>query len=239
VKAALAIAALLVATVASAQQASRPGPYVIDIRGAMSGIPSASAFLPVVPPATLVPKRGFGIDVGGQVYLFNLGAARVGLGVDVVNARGTVTTSVAPSTSTTGTSTPSPSPTTPSTSSPATPPALSATSSISVASHVSIVSPQLSFNWGSRDGWSYLSAGYGSARISSEASGQAAAPASGAVTLTSESKAADAINYGGGARWFIKEHLAVGFDFRFQRIAKTLTRPATKVTVLSVGVSVR
>ena len=88
-KAALAIAVLLVSTAAFAQTSpGPPGPYVVDVRGAMSGIPSASAFFPALPGATLVPKRAFGVGVGGSVYLFKLGAARVGIGVDVASTRG-------------------------------------------------------------------------------------------------------------------------------------------------------
>ena len=238
-KVALAIAAVLVSTAAFAQTSpGPPGPFVVDVRGAMSGIPSESAFFPTVPAATLVPKRAFGLGVGGSVYLFKLGPARVGFGVDFANARGTSSTPAIPTTSTTTT----PGGTAPSTTtgtSSSVPPTLDPKGGIGVTTHVSVLSPQISFNFGTRDGWSYLSAGYGSASIRSEASGQAAAPQSGALTLTNDSERADAINYGGGARWFIKEHLAVGFDFRFQRLGKTFTRPATKFTVLSVGVSVR
>ena len=238
-KAALAIAAVLVSTAALAQTSpGPPGPYVVDVRGTMSGIPSESAFFPTVPPATLVPKRAFGFGVGGGVYLFKLGPARVGFGVDFANARGTSSTPATATTTTTTTSGGSTPATTTGTAS-SVPPALDPRGGIDVTTRVSVVSPQISFNFGTREGWSYLSAGYGSASIKSEASGQSAAPRSAALTLTNDSERADAINYGGGARWFIKEHLAVGFDFRFQRLGRTFARPATKFTVLSVGVSVR
>ena len=238
-RAALTIAVLLVSTAAFAQTSpGPPGPYVVDVRGAMSGIPSASGFFPTVPGGTLVPKRAFGVGVGGSVYLFNLGAARVGVGVDVASTRGIARTPATKTTTASSGSIPTAS-TTGSATTPAVPATLDANGGIDVTTHISVVSPQISFNFGSRDGWSYLSLGYGSAGIRSEASGQALAPQSGALTLTNESERADAINYGGGARWFIKEHLAVGFDFRFQRVAKTFARPATKFTVLSVGVSVR
>ena len=232
-KAALAIAAVLVSTAAFAQTSpGPPGPYVIDVRGVMSGTPSASAFLPPVPAATLVPRRGFGIGIGGSVYAFHLGAARLGLGVDVANIRGTATTPAPPTTSSSTSSS--------STTTTAAGGFLSTQAAISMATRITIISPQLSFNFGTRDGWSYLSAGYGSAHIRSEASGQeAVGPLTGAVTLVQDSKRADAINYGGGARWFIKDHLGVGFDFRFQRVAKTFRTPGTKMTVLSVGVALR
>jgi len=40
------------------------------------------------------------------------------------------------------------------------------------------------------------------------------------------------------APWFI-EHIAVGFDLRFHRIAAVGTQPTTRVFALSVGLSVR
>ena len=33
------------------------------------------------------------------------------------------------------------------------------------------------------------------------------------------SASSSAINAGGGARWFLKRHLAMGFDIRFHKIA--------------------
>ena len=60
---------------------------------------------------------------------------------------------------------------------------------------MNVVAPQLSFNFGTSDGWSYLSVGAGTARVNAEATGSSSA-----------------INAGGGARWFMKRHLAVGFD---------------------------
>ena len=64
------------------------------------------------------------------------------------------------------------------------------------------IAPQLSFNFGTSDGWSYLSVGAGTARVKAVASASSSA-----------------INAGGGARWFMNRHLAVGFDVRFHKIA--------------------
>lgn len=140
-----------------------PGPYfVIDVRGATSGIPTSIGLYPTVPTGGHVPSRGFGFDVGGHVYLFNLGAARVGLGVSVIGVRGTATDATAT---------------------------------------MGIAAPQVSFNFGTSDGWSYLSVGAGTARVNAEETGSSTA-----------------INAGGGARWFIKRHLGVGFDLRLHRV---------------------
>lgn len=141
-----------------------PGPYfVVDVRGATSGIPTSIGLYPTVPEGGQVPSRGFGYDAGAHAYLFNLGTVRIGLGVSVIGVRGTATDADAT---------------------------------------MRILAPQLSFNFGTSDGWSYLSVGAGTARVDAEETGSSSA-----------------INAGGGARWFIKRHLGVGFDIRLHRIA--------------------
>jgi hypothetical protein len=227
---AVAIAALLMPTPAAAQSSppSTPGPYVIDIRAPMSGLPSTSGFHPVLPANTLVPKRGFGLGVGGHVHVASLGVSRVGVGLDVLRTRGTAVTPVTPSTSTTGAGTSSSSGT-----------SLSTAGQIDVAMTMTAVAPQLSFNFGTREGWSYLSGGYGVAQIRTEATGEQESPLTGRTTLVRDDGRSASINYGGGARWFIRDRVAVGFDLRFHRIAAVGTRPVAKLVVASVGLSVR
>ena len=226
---AVAIAALLMSTPAAAQLSppSTPGPYVIDIRAPMSGLPSTSGFHPVLPANTLVPKRGFGLGVGGHVYVVRLGVSRVGLGVDVLRVRGTAVTPATSSTSPANTGPPSSSD------------ALSTAGQIDVAMTMTAVAPQLSFNFGTREGWSYLSGGYGVAQIRTEATGEQESPLTGRTTLVRDDGRSASINYGGGARWFIRDRVAVGFDLRFHRIAAVGTRPVAKLVVASVGLSVR
>ena len=228
-KAGLSIAALFISTAAFAQPSSSPGPYVIDVRGVMSGLPSSGVFHPVVPVATLLPRRGFGFGAGAHVYLLKLGAARIGIGAEMARTRGTATTPAPTSTSTTTTTT----------SSTTTRPALITSAAIDTATTVTLVVPEVSFNFGTRDGWSYLSAGYGTARIHGSASGELTGPLTGSATLVHAEGRASAINYGGGARWFIREHMAVGFDLRFHRVAAVGTQPGVRVFALSVGLSVR
>jgi hypothetical protein len=227
---AVAIAALLMSTPAAAQSSppTTPGPYVIDIRAPMSGLPSTSGFHPVLPANTLVPKRGFGLGVGGHVYVARLGVSRVGVGVDVLGVRGTAVTPATPSTSATSTST--------SSSSGA---SFSTAGQIDVAMTMTAVAPQVSFNFGTREGWSYLSGGYGVAQIRTEATGEQESPLTGRTTLVRDDGRRASINYGGGARWFIRDRVAVGFDLRFHRIAAVGTRPVAKLVVASVGLSVR
>jgi len=227
---AVAIAALLMSTPAAAQSSppSAPGPYVIDIRAPMSGLPSTSGFHPVLSANTLVPKRGFGLGVGGHVYVASLGVSRLGVGVDVLRVRGTAVTPATPSTSATGTGTPSSSGA-----------LLSTAGQIDVAMTMTAIAPQLSFNFGTREGWSYLSAGYGAAQMRTTATGEQQAPLTGRTTLVRDDGRSAAVNYGGGARWFIRGHAAVGFDLRFLKIAAVGTRPSTTLVVASVGLSVR
>ena len=180
----------------------------------------------MLPVSTLVPKRGFGIGAGAHVYPLRLGAARVGFGVDMARARGTASTAAHTASTTTSSSASATS-------------ALSASSAIDTSTTVTLMSPQVSFNFGSRDGWSYLSAGYGTVRIRGTASGQPIGSVTGSVTLVRDEGRAAAINYGGGARWFVREHAAVGFDLRFHRVAAIGSQPGTRIFALSVGLSVR
>lgn len=97
----------------------------------------------------------------------------------------------------------------------------------------SAVSSQLSFNFGGRDGWSYLSGGIGRARLGLHPR-DADAP---------RPRAADTLNYGGGARWFVNRRVAFSLDLRFYALSPlpaTATEPAmarTTIMVLSAGAS--
>ena len=161
-----------------------PGPYVVDVRGVTIGIPASPGLYPGLGDQFTVPARGFGFDVGGHVYLFNLGPARLGLGVNVIRVRGTATDADAT---------------------------------------FQTVAPQLSFNFGTSDGWSYLSLGAGTARVEAIETGSSSA-----------------INAGGGARWFMKRHLAIGFDIRVHMIAADgdIMGKSTQVSA-SVGLSLK
>ena len=224
---------VLAGTPASAQITAPdpPGPYVIDVRGATSAIPQDAGFFPPVPTATLIPSRGYGIDVGAHVYLMRLGSGRLGIGANVLRVRGTASPK-APSSGSTSASTPAPRlpPTTP-----------------DVDATLTTVAPQLSFNFGSADGWSYVSAGLGRAHMTT---GSSAFGGEGSGTDLTPARSVDggtrsSLNVGGGARWFTKRHLAYSFDVRFHIVsagAEQGTSPATPRTTLvaaSVGISLR
>jgi hypothetical protein len=182
------VALALCAAPAAAQQPISG--FVVDVRGATSGLPKETAFFPGIPTETVVPARGFGFDVGGHVYLLKLGPSKLGVGANYVKVRGTTP---------------------------------------GIVSNLEVLAPQVSFNFGGANGWSYLSAGLGRASIRTEAE-----RASG--TDVAESGGLNAINYGGGARWFLVRHVAVGFDLRVHRVSGP---PKANFFAASVGFSVR
>ena len=156
-----------------------------------------------------LPTRGFGLVVGAHWYPLRLGIMTLGLGGELSKAsRGRTTT--------TGTET--------------------APVEVGVNTRFSAVSPQISFNFGARDGWSYISGGIGWSTYTSE---NAEHP------LPDPDSATKTINYGGGARWFAKKHLAFGFDVRFYAVnpqLATATRPAfPRMTLVALcgGISIR
>lgn len=99
------------------------------------------------------------------------------------------------------------------------------------------ISPQLSLNFGNGNGWSYISGGIGQSTWS-------IVPA-GADPLPSDTDRMRTVNYGGGARWFAKKHLAFSFDVRFYQIDPGTPylgypgSPRTTLLILGAGVSVK
>jgi hypothetical protein len=99
------------------------------------------------------------------------------------------------------------------------------------------IAPQLSFNFGTGNGWSYLSGGLGRSTWGLKVQGDQDAFADTDPLKT--------INYGGGARWFIKPHLAFSFDVRFYAINPGTAdgarpgSPRTTLLVIGAGVSVK
>jgi hypothetical protein len=171
-----------------------------------------------MPASTAVPSRSWGIDAGAHVYPMQLGPARLGFGATYLRARGTASPPAPASTSgTSGSAAPASTP--------------------EVAALVTAFGPQVSANFGSRAGWSYLSAGIARAQISTRASAFGTTPA-----RLLESGARRAINVGGGARWFARPRLAFSFDVRFHIVGAggdAAPTPRTTLVGASVGLSLR
>jgi len=102
----------------------------------------------------------------------------------------------------------------------------------------STFSPQLSLNFGNGHGWSYLSGGIGISNWAVVPEGQEG--------FGADSESLRTINYGGGARWFAKSHLAFSLDVRFYGIAPgtpflagQLGSPRTTLLVIGAGISLK
>lgn len=100
------------------------------------------------------------------------------------------------------------------------------------------LAPQLSFNFGTGTGWSYISGGLGQSTWAVVPQGQEG--------FAADSEKLKTINYGGGARWFMKTHLAFSFDVRFYAInpgtpfvVGALGSPRTTLLVIGAGISVK
>ena len=101
-----------------------------------------------------------------------------------------------------------------------------------------LVAPQVSLNFGSPRGWSYISGGVGVATVAGRLRGRA-----GVIDLETDSGALMAFNIGAGARWFFLSRMAFTFDLRFHRYGAggeaDAPTPAGTVGSASVGVSFR
>ncbi len=202
---------LLFPASAGAQTPQRPvGPFVADVRGVFArhkAEPSVANDLAVV--AANVPERSFGLSGGVHFYPFRLKKVTFGFGGEFLIGGGSRT--VDPT-------------------SPTDPP------SPVVRRHFSALAPQLSFNFGHRNGWSYISGGIGRSKLYVDREDDPVSDAPGRQT----------INYGAGARWFINHHLAFSVDIRWYAVspqpatpAGGVAQPRTTVMVLSGGIGLR
>ena len=100
-----------------------------------------------------------------------------------------------------------------------------------------LLAPQVSFNFGTPQGWSYVSGGAGAGALRGRfdaGDGEASQSRASGVLAT--------LNVGAGARWFITSHVAVSFDLRLHRIGANADgeggpTSATIVGAASVGLS--
>jgi hypothetical protein len=181
-----AIMLWLLAPVAAAAQEPPPkiGPFVVDLQGTIPRFPRQNDQLAKSRGLDLrdLPGTGLGLHGGAHVYPLRWRAVTFGLGVDLTIAR-------------------------------AHQEALQfnvGDFSREVTERFTHVAPELSFNFGDGDGWSYLSGGMGRSTWSLQVAGDAPTAANSERLTT--------INYGGGARWFSTPHLAFSFDVRFYAI---------------------
>lgn len=188
----------------------RIGLFVVDARMALPSFKQdvlVAASLGVDP--LILPTRGLGIVAGAHVFPFRKGSFALGIGGEMLRARASKTAKATTK---------------------------DAEDGPTLKNRWSNVSPQVSLNFGSKDGWSYVTIGSGPSKLTFELEEEPQPdPESGARTL----------NYGGGARWFAKKHLAFTLDLRFYAVSPLeattgrIATPRMRLMVFSGGVSIR
>lgn len=206
----LAVAICSIFEVAAHAQVEEPiGRFAADVRITWARFkedPGIAAALGV--SAANLPTRGLGLVMGAHWYPLRLRGVTVGVGGELLSARDTRT--LQPTTE-------------------------DGEEGPTVQTRLSSISPQVSLNFGKKDGWSYISAGIGSAGFTSERIDVPVGDGTRARTL----------NYGGGARWFTNKRLAVSIDLRFYSVSAQPAAPArpafpkSKMMVISGGIAVR
>ena len=205
---ALMLAVLIGIGRAEAQPTTGPLPhFVVDTRGSLVRFKRDPGVAdPLKVALDNLPTRGLGLTVGAHWYALRLRRITFGLGGELLLARDTATFEDNEN-DTTG-------------------PA--------VTTRLNAFAPQISFNFGRDEGWSYISGGLGSARLTSERADVAVIDTAARTRM---------LNYGGGARWFNSPRMAFTFDVRFYAISpRTSTTsvpgyPRAKFMVLSAGLA--
>jgi hypothetical protein len=209
---------VLAAPVARAQDPPpKIGPFVVDFHASVPRFP-ANANLAESRDVIIaeLPGRGLGVQIGATVYPLRWRAVTFGVGGELATSRARKAAVEGQAAT-------------------ATTPAIA--SLRATEEKFTSLSPQLSFNFGTGYGWSYISGGLSRATWSLVPADRAAFPSDKAKLKT--------INYGGGARWFMKPHLAFSFDVRFYAInpgAPYLNfpgSPRTRLMVIGAGLSVK
>jgi hypothetical protein len=202
----------------AAEAAAQPtaGPisrFVVDARGSLARFKQDTAVAQTVGvDALTLPTRGLGFTVGAHWYPLRLRRITFGIGAEYVRAADSRTFTTTDDVTDVETEGPT------------------------LTTKFSSFAPQLSFNFGRDEGWSYISGGIGRARITTERADD---------PLTDTADSTQVINYGGGARWWNSPRLAFTFDVRFYAISprsETATVPSyprAKFMVLSAGVAFR
>ena len=199
---------LIPAADAAAQPTAGPIPrFAVDARGSLARFKQDTAVASALQvDSTNLPTFGLGVTVGGHVYVLRTRKITIGLGGEMVLARDSSTVNVEEG----------------------------AAEGPTVATKLSGFAPQISFNFGRDEGWSYISGGLGTARMTTERSD---------LTVPGTPSRTKMLNYGGGARFFNTPHLAFTFDIRFYSIsAREATTtvpgyPRAKFMVLGAGVA--
>jgi hypothetical protein len=208
-----ALICFIIAAPAAAQQKEPIPIFAADLRGMFSRHkvePDIAKGLEV--DNANLPVRSLGLAGGAHVYPWHSRKVTLGFGGNVVVARGSRALDIVVD----GVEQPAKGPT--------------------VRRYFTAFSPEISLNFGHRNGWSYISGGmFGRSKLYLDRADKPATDAPFRKTL----------NYGGGARWFIADHVAFAVDFRWYSVAEqpptagVVFQPRTTLLVLSGGISIK
>lgn len=212
-------ALLAIARPALAQQDEPLPKFAVDLHAATVGLPHAAGWVPDVAADTVLPGRSWGVAAGATVYPFRLGIITFGIGASISTAKGSGESLTITSGS-----------------------GATATTRVTPIVHTGItnITPQVSINFGRKLGWSYLSAGLGRSKVTSRVDAIGETPAMIVPEAWNQ-----AINFGGGAKWFMKPHLGASFDVRFVKLGSrspTDLLPSaqrTQMWTIGAGISIQ
>jgi hypothetical protein len=209
VRAVLAFAAVVLGAPCAAAQAPPPRIpwFVFDVHGTFAKFPDTAAVATSRGLQMLeLPGGSFGVDAGLHLYPLRWKAITFGIGAQVTAARSHQEPTAA---------------------------GVAALGLRPVTEKFVSGAPQISLNFGSAKGWSYLSGGVGLSQWS--------IVPDGAELLDADTERLRTVNYGGGARWFIRPHLAFSFDLRIYVIAPgtQAASPRAQLLIIGAGVSLK
>ena len=207
----LAAAAALILIVSAPAWAQTPKPLPLlafDARAFMTSVGDGETANDLHVTLAGLPSKVYGFAAAANLYLKRGPGFGIGLGGDLMTGRGR-RTKANPN---------------------------DATLEIKTATRLMGFAGNASLNFGQRDGWSYLSFGYGPLRLWSYLDDGSTLPAP-SWSMTA--------NFGGGARWFFSSHIAFHFDVRFYFTTPEAAteifpgRGRKRLTLLSAGISFR
>lgn len=154
---------------------------------------------------TLTPSRGLGGAVALHVYPLRFKVLTIGIGAEWLTASGSRA------------------------------PAVDEVAGPPVTTRFRSLAPQLSVNFGNRNGWSYISAGLGKSSYSTRA---------GSTEIVNGPDARlNTLHYGAGARWSLNAHVALSLDARLYTLGANpavgtlFGTPRTRLLVVGAGLS--
>ena len=189
----------------------RIGPFVVDVRIAMPRFKKSATVAESLDVTEAdLPTRGLGLVAGAHFYPVRGRSVALGVGGDIV-LRGRGSRTIAPAIE-------------------------DGPDGPTVVTRMASISPQVSLNFGRRNGYSYLTGGWGLGSFTTELEDSPVEDAESRLRV---------MNYGGGARWFTRKHLAFSLDLRFYKLGaqeaaiERPAYPATTMMVFSAGISTR